>query len=85
MTKQKIDLDDLDKYFEEINKRIEDLEMRHNMPATKQKQKIRRKVVCVYGKFDDKSDFVLEPVCKDDDNCKVCKNSFWIVKEEAGK
>jgi len=24
--------------------------------------KIKRKVVCVYGNFDDKSDFVIEPV-----------------------
>jgi hypothetical protein len=40
--------------------------------------KIRRKVVCVYGVFDNKSDFVLEPVIEscDCDECK--KNAFWI-------
>ncbi len=45
----------------------------------------KRKVVCVFGKFDDKSDFVLEPVCESDD-CNECKESFWIedVKDANG-
>ncbi len=37
----------------------------------------KRKVVCVYGKFDDIADFVLEPVCGDE-NCECCKDAFWI-------
>jgi hypothetical protein len=45
------------------------------------KIKIRRKVTCVFGKFDNKSDFVLEPVCKNECNCEVCKDSFWIEGE----
>ena len=40
--------------------------------------KIRRKVVCVFGKFDNKSDFVLEPACPDDCDCDICKKAFWI-------
>lgn len=44
----------------------------------------RRKVVCVFGKFDDKSDFVLEPVCEDK-NCEYCKDAFWIEKVEGEK
>jgi hypothetical protein len=42
----------------------------------KNKDIIRRKVVCVFGKFDNKSDFVLEPVCKE------CEEAFWIEKVE---
>lgn len=49
----------------------------------------RRKVVCVFGKFDDKSDFVLEPVCtptehSEDTTCEICKDAFYIedVKED---
>jgi hypothetical protein len=42
--------------------------------------KIKRKVVCVFGKFDKDSDFVLEPACKDE--CKLCKNAFWIEGDE---
>ena len=39
------------------------------------------KVVCVYGKFEKGSDFVLEPV--DDCECDICKDkSFWIQKVE---
>ena len=45
-------------------------------------KKMKRKVVCVFGKFDDKSDFVIEPVCDDDCNCKSCKDAFWIEKVE---
>jgi len=45
------------------------------------KTKIRRKVVCAYGKFDNKSDFVLEPACEKDD-CDNCKDAFWIEKVE---
>lgn len=41
--------------------------------------KIRRKVVCVFGKFDNKNDFVLEPACNGDD-CEYCKDAFWIEK-----
>lgn len=38
----------------------------------------RRKVVCVFGEFDDKSDFVLEPVC----TCEDCdERGFWITDE----
>ena len=44
--------------------------------------KIKRKVVCVFGKFDDKSDFVIEPVCSDDCNCESCKDAFWIEEVE---
>ena len=35
------------------------------------------KVVCVYGKFGENSDFVLEPICGDK-NCECCKDAFWI-------
>ncbi len=46
----------------------------------------RRKVVCIYGKFDDESDFVLEPADEDIDYTKVGK-VFWIedVKEDKKK
>jgi hypothetical protein len=42
----------------------------------------KRKVTCVFGKFDETSDFVLEPCCENE-NCKECKDAFWIeeVKE----
>lgn len=42
------------------------------------KKKIRRKVVCVFGKFDDKSDFVLEPAIGIGEE----KDAFWIEGEE---
>ena len=45
------------------------------------KKIIRRKVVCVYGKFGEKSDFVIEPVCFDGCKCDGCKNSFYIEGE----
>jgi hypothetical protein len=35
--------------------------------------KIRRKVVCVFGKFDN-SDFVIEPVCSNNCKCEECKH-----------
>lgn len=38
----------------------------------------KRKVVCISGKFDDKSDFVLEPVYPDSCDCEFCKDAFWI-------
>jgi hypothetical protein len=45
------------------------------------KKIIKRKVVCVFGNFDDKSDFVLEPCdCPDGHGCEFCKDSFWIRK-----
>jgi len=45
--------------------------------------KIKRKVVCVYGNFDDKSDFVLEPYLENcyDDSVGV----FEIEGEEQEK
>ena len=39
---------------------------------------VKRKVVCVFGKFDDKSDFVLEPSCPNECKCDICKCAFWI-------
>jgi len=45
-------------------------------------KKIRRKVVCVFGKFDEKSDFVLEPVCSNECKCEECINAFWIKGEQ---
>ena len=39
---------------------------------------VRRKVVCVSGKFDNDSDFVLEPVCEGVCDCEICKEGFWI-------
>lgn len=39
---------------------------------------VRRKVVCIFGKFDDSSDFVLEPVCENNCDCDLCKEGFWI-------
>lgn len=38
----------------------------------------KRKVVCIFGKFDDKSDFVLEPTCEEGCDCDLCKEGFWI-------
>ena len=43
---------------------------------------IKRKVVCVFGKWGKKTDFVIEPVCSEDCNCEICKNAFWIEKVE---
>lgn len=40
--------------------------------------KIRRKVVCVFGKFDDKSDFVIEPLLEGEDD----EDAFWIEGEK---
>jgi hypothetical protein len=48
----------------------------------KPKKIIRRKVTCVFGKFDEKSDFVLEPSCPDINKCEECENAFWIEGEE---
>lgn len=45
---------------------------------------ITRKVVCVFGKFDNKSDFVLEPACNSK-TCECCKDSFYITKVEKDK
>ncbi|MFA5746431.1 MAG: hypothetical protein WC932_06290 [archaeon] len=39
--------------------------------------KVKRKVVCVYGRFDNTSDFVLEPACCEEDE----KDAFWIEGE----
>jgi len=39
---------------------------------------VKRKVTCVFGKFDDKSDFVLEPSCPEECKCDICKDTFWI-------
>ena len=39
---------------------------------------VRRKVTCVFGVFDDKQDFVLEPCCSDTCECDICKDAFWI-------
>ena len=44
----------------------------------KNKKIVKRKVICVWGKFDNKSDFVLEPVCSEECDCEVCKDAFWI-------
>ena len=38
----------------------------------------KRKVVCIFGEFNDSSDFVLEPACSEDCNCELCKDAFWI-------
>jgi len=45
---------------------------------------VKRKVTCVFGKFDDKSDFILEPACPDELNCECCKNAFWIEEIRGG-
>jgi transposase-like protein len=39
--------------------------------------KIKRKVVCVYGRFDNTSDFILEPACCEEDE----HIAFWIEGE----
>lgn len=44
-----------------------------------EKKKIRRKVVCVWGRFDNGSDFVLEPLEPDEMDAK---DGFWIEGEE---
>ncbi len=41
--------------------------------------KIKRKVVCVFGEFNETSDFVLEPAFEGDED------AFWIYKEEEEK
>ena len=43
-----------------------------------EKEIILRRVVCVFGKFDNKSYFVLEPTCSETCMCGICKNGFWI-------
>ena len=47
--------------------------------------KIKRRVVCVFGKFGKDTDFVLEPVCSEDCNCELCKNSFEIEEVKKDK
>ena len=42
------------------------------------KKKIKRKVVCVFGKWGTKTDFVLEPACSDKCKCDLCKDAFWV-------
>ena len=44
---------------------------------------MKRKVVCVFGEWGEKTDFVLEPCCPDECKCEICKDAFWIedVKE----
>lgn len=42
--------------------------------------KIKRMVVCVYGKFGKDTDFILEPVCNDPE-CDCCNDGFWIEAE----
>lgn len=44
--------------------------------------KVRRRVVVVFGKFDETSDFVIEPACDEIYNCELCKDAFWIEGEE---
>jgi hypothetical protein len=39
------------------------------------------KVVCVFGEFKKGKDFVLEPPCNSDCDCKICKQAFYIKKE----
>jgi hypothetical protein len=46
------------------------------------KTPVIRKVVCIFGKFNNKSDFVLEPVCNDDCKCEECKDAFYITQCE---
>ena len=40
------------------------------------------KVVCVFGEFKKGKDFVLEPPCNSDCDCKICKQAFYIKKVE---
>jgi hypothetical protein len=52
----------------------------------KQDNKIRRRVVCVFGGFDeDSEDFVLEPACSDTCKCQQCRKAFWIEGESQAK
>jgi len=48
--------------------------------------KIRRKVICVYGKWGKETDFVLEPVYDYEDEKDLKKNKigkiFWIEEVE---
>ena len=46
--------------------------------------KIKRKVVCIFGEWREKGDFVLEPPCNPHCKCDICKDAFWIeeVKEK---
>jgi len=44
---------------------------------------IKRRVICVFGKYGKNTDFVLEPACLNDSlgnkcQCEVCKGAFWI-------
>jgi len=43
---------------------------------------MRRKVVCVFGDFEE-DDFVLEPPCSNDCNCEVCKDAFWVERVDS--
>lgn len=44
----------------------------------KTKDDIIRRVVCVFGKFGNDTDFVIEPACSDTCKCEICKDAFWI-------
>ena len=51
---------------------------------------IKRKVVCVFGKFGKETDFVLEPACPKDSlgnecKCELCEEAFWIEEVEKPK
>lgn len=43
-----------------------------------QKEQIIRRVVCIFGKFGNDTDFVIEPACSDTCKCEICKDAFWI-------
>jgi len=45
---------------------------------------MKRKVVCVFGKFDEK-DFVLVSTCSKNCVCITCKDGFWIEKVKEKK
>lgn len=46
---------------------------------------VKRRVVCIFGNYGLKSDFVIEPTCSDDCMCEVCKDGFWIEEIENKK
>lgn len=53
------------------------------MNELKSPKRVKRKVFCVFGNFDDKSDFVIEPAIHEYPcDCKDCKDSFWIEGDE---